>query len=272
RGSRMSISSAAAPETTSSISSPPTAPAGAFSRGRKKPPSSATCSCRRARSATCRVVSRYARRRAGPRTSRNTHHGARRRSPAQPPSPTDTPDTSMTMTPLAPSAPSMNGATQDDYLRSRWDDALASRMDPVERLIYRSNILGADARITNTGGGNTSSKISVKDPLTGETTRVLWVKGSGGDLRTATKSNFASLYLDQVLNLRTLYEKYPQRGPKTPAEDAMVGMYPYTTFDRNPTAASIDTPLHSNIPYAHVDHMHPVAVIALATAKDGPAL
>jgi rhamnulose-1-phosphate aldolase/alcohol dehydrogenase len=178
----------------------------------------------------------------------------------------------MTMTPLAPSAPSMNGATQNDYLRSRWDDALASRMDPVERLIYRSNILGADARITNTGGGNTSSKITVKDPLTGETTRVLWVKGSGGDLRTATKSNFASLYLDQVLDLRTLYEKYPQRGPKTPAEDAMVGMYPYTTFDRNPTAASIDTPLHAYIPFAHVDHMHPVAVIALATAKDGPAL
>jgi rhamnulose-1-phosphate aldolase/alcohol dehydrogenase len=182
----------------------------------------------------------------------------------------------MTMTPLAPSAPhtgsGANSATRDDYLRSRWDDALVARMDPVERLIYRSNILGADARITNTGGGNTSSKISVKDPLTGETTRVLWVKGSGGDLRTATKANFASLYLDQVLNLRTLYEKYEQRGPKTPAEDSMVGMYPYTTFDRNPTASSIDTPLHAFIPFAHVDHMHPVAVIALATAKDGPAL
>ncbi|MDB4888794.1 MAG: rhamnulose-phosphate aldolase/alcohol dehydrogenase, partial [Gemmatimonadetes bacterium] len=160
----------------------------------------------------------------------------------------------------------------NDYLRSRWDDALADKMDPVQRLIYRSNILGADARITNTGGGNTSSKIDVKDPLTGEQTRVLWVKGSGGDLRTATKANFASLYLDQVLNLRTLYEKYEKRGPKTPAEDAMVGMYPYTTFDRNPTAASIDTPLHAYIPFAHVDHMHPVAVIALATAKDGPAL
>ena len=164
----------------------------------------------------------------------------------------------------------MTGA--NDYLRSRWDDALAATMDPVQRLIYRSNILGADARITNTGGGNTSSKLDVKDPLTGETTRVLWVKGSGGDLRTATKANFASLYLDQVLNLRTLYEKYESRGPKTPAEDAMVGMYPYTTFDRNPTASSIDTPLHAFIPYAHVDHMHPVAVIAIATAKDGPAL
>ena len=165
-----------------------------------------------------------------------------------------------------------SAATADDYLRSRWDDARASSMDPVQRLIYRSNLLGEDARITNTGGGNTSSKIEVNDPLTGTSTRVLWVKGSGGDLRTATKANFASLYLDQVLSLRNLYEKYEQRGPKTPAEDAMVGMYPYTTFDRNPTAASIDTPLHAYIPFAHVDHMHPVAVIALATAKDGPAL
>ena len=175
------------------------------------------------------------------------------------------------MTTPTATAPARN-AGKNTYLDSRWDDALASKMDPVERLIYRSNILGADARITNTGGGNTSAKIDVKDPLTGETTRVLWVKGSGGDLRTATKANFASLYLDQVLNLRTLYEKYESRGLKTPAEDAMVGMYPYTTFDRNPTASSIDTPLHAYIPYAHVDHMHPVAVISIATASDGPAL
>ena len=175
-------------------------------------------------------------------------------------------------TPLATPPARMKNAGTNEYLNSRWDDARASKMDPVERLIYRSNILGADARITNTGGGNTSAKIDVKDPLSGETTRVLWVKGSGGDLRTATKANFASLYLDQVLALRTLYEKYEVRGVKTPAEDAMVGMYPYTTFDRNPTASSIDTPLHAYIPYAHVDHMHPVAVIAIATAKDGPAL
>ncbi len=162
--------------------------------------------------------------------------------------------------------------TADDYLRSRWDDAKASAMDVVQRLIYRSNLLGEDARITNTGGGNTSSKISATNPVTGEPTRVLWVKGSGGDLRTATRANFASLYLDQVLALRALYEKSEVRGAKTPAEDAMVGMYPHTTFDRNPTAASIDTPLHAFIPFAHVDHMHPVAVIAIATAKDGPAL
>ena len=175
-------------------------------------------------------------------------------------------------TPLATAPKRASTTATNEYLNSRWDDAIASKMDSVERLIYRSNILGADARITNTGGGNTSAKLDVKDPLTGETTRVLWVKGSGGDLRTATKANFASLYLDQVLNLRTLYEKYEKRGPKTPAEDAMVGMYPYTTFDRNPTASSIDTPLHAYIPYAHVDHMHPVAVIAIATASDGPAL
>jgi rhamnulose-1-phosphate aldolase/alcohol dehydrogenase len=159
-----------------------------------------------------------------------------------------------------------------DYLSSRWDDTVASRLDPVERLIYRSNLLGADARITNTGGGNTSSKLTQKDPITGAPVRVLWVKGSGGDLRTAKKRNFASLYLDQVLGLRELYERFPQRGPKTPAEDAMVGLYPHATFDRNPTATSIDTPLHAFIPYAHVDHMHPVAVIAIATAADGPSL
>jgi rhamnulose-1-phosphate aldolase/alcohol dehydrogenase len=159
-----------------------------------------------------------------------------------------------------------------DYLRSRWDEAVAGRLDGVERLIYRSNLLGADARITNTGGGNTSSKLTQADPITGAPTRVLWVKGSGGDLRTATKTNFASLYLDQVLGLRDVYERFPQRGAKTPAEDAMVALYPHATFDRNPTASSIDTPLHAYVPYAHVDHMHPVAVIAIATAADGPEL
>src|SRR5881296_1265048 len=159
-----------------------------------------------------------------------------------------------------------------DYLRSRWDDAVAAALDPVARLIYRSNLLGADARITNTGGGNTSSKIAATDPLTGETVLVLWVKGSGGDLRTATRANFASLYLDQVLSLRDMYTRFLERGPKTPAEDGMVGMYPHTTFDRNPTPASIDTPLHAFIPHAHVDHLHPVAVMAIATAARGPAL
>jgi rhamnulose-1-phosphate aldolase/alcohol dehydrogenase len=173
----------------------------------------------------------------------------------------------MTTTPL-PDAPADTTA----YLQSKWDDAHAATLDPVARLIYRSNLLGSEARITNTGGGNTSSKIAVTDPLTGATVRALWVKGSGGDLRTATRANFASLYLEAVLALKSVYERSEVRGPKTPAEDAMVGMYPFTTLGGNPTAASIDTPLHAFIPYAHVDHMHPVAVIALATSKDGPRL
>jgi rhamnulose-1-phosphate aldolase/alcohol dehydrogenase len=176
----------------------------------------------------------------------------------------------MTTTP-PPSRTVARGAPAD-YLRSRWDDAVAAGLDPVARLIYRSNLLGADARITNTGGGNTSSKIAATDPLTGKTVPVLWVKGSGGDLRTATRANFASLYLDQVLSLRAVYARFLERGPKTPAEDAMVRMYPHTTFDRNSTPASIDTPLHAFIPHAHVDHLHPVAVMAIAAAADGPAL
>ena len=176
----------------------------------------------------------------------------------------------MTTTPPPPRAVARGASA--DYLRSRWDDAVAAALDPVSRLVYRSNLLGADARITNTGGGNTSSKIAATDPLTGETVLVLWVKGSGGDLRTATRANFASLYLGQVLSLRDMYTRFLERGPKTPAEDGMVGMYPHTTFDRNPTPASIDTPLHAFIPHAHVDHLHPVAVMAIATAARGPAL
>ena len=176
----------------------------------------------------------------------------------------------MTTTPPPPRAVARGASA--DYLRSRWDEAVAAALDPVARLVYRSNLLGADARITNTGGGNTSSKVAATDPLTGNTVRVLWVKGSGGDLRTATRANFASLYLDQVLSLRDMYGRFPERGPKTPAEDGMVGMYPHTTFDRNPTPASIDTPLHAFIPHAHVDHLHPVAVMAIATAARGPAL
>ncbi len=181
------------------------------------------------------------------------------------------------MTPITQAKPAggvQSAGIGPDYLRSRWDDAVAASLDPVQRLIYRSNLLGADARITNTGGGNTSAKIAERDAITGAETRVLWVKGSGGDLRTATRANFASLGLDQLLSLEGVYQRFPaaERGPKTPAEDAMVGMYAHTTFGRNPTAPSIDTPLHAFIPYAHVDHMHPVAVIALATAADGAAL
>ncbi|MHC5004284.1 MAG: class II aldolase/adducin family protein, partial [Planctomycetota bacterium] len=153
-----------------------------------------------------------------------------------------------------------------------WDAARAAAMDPVERLVYRSNLLGADQRITNTGGGNTSSKIDGTDPLTGATASVLWVKGSGGDLRTATKANFASLYQDRLMALQETYGRMEPRGPKSEAEDRMVACYPHCTFDLNPRAASIDTPLHAFVPARCVDHTHPNAVIALAAAKRGEAL
>src|SRR5436309_5761701 len=100
------------------------------------------------------------------------------------------------------------------YVDYSWDDAKAASLDPVGRLIYRSNILGADQRITNTGGGNTSSKISEKDPLTGEQVEVLWVKGSGGDLRTSTRENFSSLYQDKLISLQRVYAAEPSKGPK----------------------------------------------------------
>jgi len=149
-----------------------------------------------------------------------------------------------------------------------WDEKAANQLDPVERLRYRSNILGADQRITNTGGGNTSSKIKMTDPLSGEDVDVLWVKGSGGDLRTSTRANFASLYMDKFLSLENVYNKSDVKGVKTEIEDAMVDMYRHTTFGLNPAASSIDTPLHGLIPFRHVDHMHPVSAIAIAACKD----
>ena len=149
-----------------------------------------------------------------------------------------------------------------------WDDAVANQLDPVERLRYRSNILGDDQRVTNTGGGNTSSKIIMTDPLTGEEVDVLWVKGSGGDLRTSTRANFASLYMDRLLGLQKIYDAAEVKGVKTDIEDKMVSMYPHTTFNLNPRASSIDTPLHGFIPARHVDHMHPISAIAIAASKD----
>jgi rhamnulose-1-phosphate aldolase/alcohol dehydrogenase len=149
-----------------------------------------------------------------------------------------------------------------------WDDEVADQLDPVERLRYRSNLLGADQRITNTGGGNTSSKVKMTDPLTGEEVDVLWVKGSGGDLRTSTRANFASLYMDKFLSLETIYDRAELKGVKTEIEDKMVDMYRHTTFGLNPAASSIDTPLHGLISPRHVDHMHPVSVIAIAASKD----
>jgi len=153
-----------------------------------------------------------------------------------------------------------------------WDDAHAATLDPVGRLIYRSNLLGADLRITNTGGGNTSSKIDEKDPLTGELIPVLWVKGSGGDLRTSKRENFASLTMPGLERLRAIYQKAPNNGPKSAAEDAMVDAYAHCTFNLNPRASSIDTPLHGFVPFKHVDHTHPNAVIAIAASKNGEKL
>jgi rhamnulose-1-phosphate aldolase/alcohol dehydrogenase len=148
-----------------------------------------------------------------------------------------------------------------------WNDEVAAQLSPAERLIYRSNLLGSDQRITNTGGGNTSAKLRERDPLTGAEVEVLWVKGSGGDLRTSTLANFASLYEDKLRSLQQVYAASGERGPKTPAEDRMVDLYPHCTFNLNPRAASIDTPLHAFVPAAHVDHMHPNSVIAVAASR-----
>src|SRR6185503_11374983 len=152
------------------------------------------------------------------------------------------------------------------FVHDLWNDAEVSRLDAVGRLVYRSNKLGADQRITNTGGGNTSSKTTEKDPLTGEPVEVLWVKGSGGDLRTATQENFSSLDQSRLVELQQLYAGRADKGLKSPAEDDMVAMYHHCTFNLNPRASSIDTPLHSFIPAKHVDHMHPNAIIAVAAS------
>ena len=153
------------------------------------------------------------------------------------------------------------------FVNYSWDDAKAASLDPVGRLVYRSNILGSDQRITNTGGGNTSSKIMEKDPLTGKQTEVLWVKGSGGDLRTSLRENFSSLYQDKLIAMQSLYAGRSDKGLKSQAEDDMVGMYFHTTFNLNPRASSIDTPLHSFLSGKHVDHMHPNAIIAIAASQ-----
>lgn len=148
-----------------------------------------------------------------------------------------------------------------DYL---WIDEEVSGLSQAERLRYRSNCLGADQRVTNTGGGNTSSKSIEGDPLTGEDVDVLWVKGSGGDLRTAKLENFASVYMDKFLGLVDKYRTMENTGLKSAAEDSMVSYFPHCTFNLNPRAGSIDTPLHGFLPARHVDHMHPNSVIAIA--------
>ena len=152
------------------------------------------------------------------------------------------------------------------YVRYLWQDDVAEKLSGVDRLVYRSNKLGEDLTLTNTGGGNTSSKLMERDPLTGESVEVLWVKGSGGDLRTARRDGFASLYLDKIRSMKPLYLNHPERGPKTPIEDEMYPMYSHCVFNLNPRACSIDTPLHTLVPFQHVDHLHPNAVIAVAAS------
>jgi rhamnose utilization protein RhaD (predicted bifunctional aldolase and dehydrogenase) len=126
----------------------------------------------------------------------------------------------------------MGAAGKLKFLEDKWDDAVAAKLDPPELLRYRSNLLGSDLRITNFGGGNTSSKLEETDPVTGEKTNVLWVKGSGGDLGSIKRAGFATLYLDRLLALEKQYKGVAE-------EDAMVALYPLVTFNNNPTAASI---------------------------------
>ncbi|HEY0943729.1 MAG TPA: bifunctional rhamnulose-1-phosphate aldolase/short-chain dehydrogenase [Opitutaceae bacterium] len=154
------------------------------------------------------------------------------------------------------------------YVNHLWDDATAASLDPVGRLVYRSNLLGSDQRITNTGGGNTSSKLRETDPLTRQPVEVLWVKGSGGDLRTSARANFSSLDQRKLLELQPLYAARADKGLKSPAEDDMVAMYAHATFNLNPRASSIDTPLHAFLPGRHIDHMHPNAIIAIAASEN----
>ncbi|MCR9065425.1 MAG: bifunctional aldolase/short-chain dehydrogenase [Cytophagales bacterium] len=145
-----------------------------------------------------------------------------------------------------------------------WDESKAKEManDEVALFIYRSNLLGADLRLTNYGGGNTSVKITDTDPVTGESTNVMWIKGSGGDIGTLTKSGCAALYLDKLRNLEKVY-----RGIEF--EDEMVALFQHCIFDLASKAPSIDTPLHGFLPFKHIDHLHPDAAIAIAAAKDG---
>jgi rhamnulose-1-phosphate aldolase/alcohol dehydrogenase len=145
-----------------------------------------------------------------------------------------------------------------------WDHEEAAKLagDEVALLIYRSNLLGADLRLTNYGGGNTSCKTNAKDPLTGQDTEVMWIKGSGGDIGTLKKSGLAALYVDRLRALKNVY-----RGMEH--EDEMVELFNHCIYDLASKAPSIDTPLHGFLPFAHIDHLHPDAAIAIAAAKDG---
>lgn len=157
------------------------------------------------------------------------------------------------------------GTTVQSGLASLWSSEDTSGMSEPEKLLYRSNLLGSDKRVTNFGGGNTSAKVMQIDPLTGEKVEVLWVKGSGGDVGSIKMDGFSTLYMDKLRQLKDLY-----RGPDH--EDEMVAYLPHCTFNLNPRAASIDTPLHAYVPHSHVDHMHPDAIIAIAASKDSKAM
>jgi rhamnulose-1-phosphate aldolase/alcohol dehydrogenase len=158
----------------------------------------------------------------------------------------------------------VNTVTDFKHVSYLWDEAKAASMagDEVALLIYRSNLLGADLRLTNYGGGNTSCKATAKDPLTGKETEVMWVKGSGGDLGTLKASGLAALYVDRLRSLKNIY-----RGIEH--EDEMVELFNHCIFDLASKAPSIDTPLHGFLPFKHIDHLHPDAAIAIAAAKDG---
>src|SRR4029077_19372584 len=139
----------------------------------------------------------------------------------------------------------MKTAEKLRYLEDQWDEKVARTLDAPELLRYRSNLLGSDLRITNFGGGNTSSKIAGSDPLDGSNRNVLWIKGSGGDIGSIQRTGFATLYLDKI---HALANRYRGAG----AEDEMVEMYPLCAFGNNIVAASIDTPLHGFLPFEHI--------------------
>ncbi|MCC2547469.1 bifunctional aldolase/short-chain dehydrogenase [Hymenobacter sp. BT175] len=148
-----------------------------------------------------------------------------------------------------------------------WDETKALELsgDEVALFLYRSNLLGADLRLTNYAGGNTSCKIIETDPVTGEPVNVMWVKGSGGDIGTLTKAGCANLYVDKLHALKNRY-----RGLEH--EDEMVALFEYCLFDPKCATPSIDTPLHGLLPFKHIDHLHPDALIAIAASKDGEAI
>ncbi|MBD0831862.1 bifunctional aldolase/short-chain dehydrogenase [Aestuariibaculum sediminum] len=149
------------------------------------------------------------------------------------------------------------------YVSYLWDEKKADSLgdDQVALFLYRSNILGADLRITNYGGGNTSCKTLEKDPLTNKEVEVMWVKGSGGDIGTLTRSGIAGLYTERLRDLKNVYKGLDD-------EDRMVGLFNHCIYDLDSKAPSIDTPLHGLLPFKHIDHLHPDALIAVAAAED----